>query len=97
MGHDNNRDFYMSNQPETRNINHALYWDWFPQIVYNQHQVGPFPARIFVPPYAEPLNPHIPAAVMEGINRIGAAMKERFARGEIEKEEFEERRRLLGD
>src|SRR5262249_2392376 len=34
----------------------------------------------FVPPYAEPLNPNIPATVMEGINLIGAAMKERFAR-----------------
>jgi hypothetical protein len=52
----------------------------FPHIVYNQHQAPPFPARIFVPPYAEPLNPDIPAAVMEGINKLGAAMRERFAR-----------------
>ncbi len=79
-GHDNNRDWYMLNLDETRAVTRLLFAEWFPQIVYNQHQVGPFPARIFVPPYAEPLNPHIPAAVMEGINRIGAAMKERFAR-----------------
>jgi hypothetical protein len=56
-----------------------LFREWFPQVVYNQHQVPPFPARIFIPPYAEPLNPNIPAGVMEGINLIGAAMKERFA------------------
>ncbi len=79
-GHDNNRDWFMLNLEETRAATHVLFHEWFPQIVYNQHQAPPFPARIFVPPYAEPLNPHIPAAVMEGINRIGAAMRERFAR-----------------
>lgn len=79
-GHDNNRDWFMMNLQETRNVSRLLFTEWFPQIVYNQHQSPAFPARIFVPPYAEPLNPHIPAPVMEGINMIGAAMKERFAR-----------------
>lgn len=79
-GHDNNRDWYMMNLKETRNVSRLLFAEWFPQIVYNQHQSPAFPARIFVPPYAEPLNPNIPAAVMEGINLIGSAMKERFAR-----------------
>ncbi|MEO7648885.1 MAG: M14 metallopeptidase family protein, partial [Bryobacteraceae bacterium] len=79
-GHDNNRDWFMLNLEETRAVTKLLFQEWFPQIVYNQHQAPPFPARIFVPPYAEPLNPHIPAAVMEGINQIGMAMKERFAR-----------------
>jgi hypothetical protein len=79
-GHDNNRDWFMLNLEETRHVTRQLFQEWFPQIVYNQHQAPPFPARIFVPPYAEPLNPHIPAPVMEGINLIGAAMKERFAR-----------------
>lgn len=79
-GHDNNRDYFMLNLPETRAVTRMLFREWFPQIVYNQHQTAPFPARIYVPPYAEPLNPNIPAAVMEGITRIGAAMRERFAR-----------------
>lgn len=79
-GHDNNRDWFMMNLVETRNASKLLFEQWFPQIVYNQHQQPVFPARIFVPPYAEPLNPNIPAAVMEGIHLIGAAMKERFAR-----------------
>ncbi len=78
-GHDNNRDWYMMNLPETRSVTRLLYSEWFPQIIYNQHQAPTFPARIFVPPYAEPLNPNIPASVMEGINLIGSAMKERFA------------------
>ncbi|MBL8173129.1 MAG: hypothetical protein JNK48_00580 [Bryobacterales bacterium] len=79
-GHDNNRDWYMLNLEETRHVTRQLFQEWFPHIVYNQHQAPPFPARIFVPPYAEPLNPHIPAPVMEGIHLIGAVMKERFAR-----------------
>lgn len=79
-GHDNNRDWYMLNLEETRAVSRLLFQEWFPQIVYNQHQSPAFPARIFIPPYAEPLNPNIPAPVMEGINVIGSAMKERFAR-----------------
>jgi hypothetical protein len=79
-GHDNNRDWFMMNLVETRHVSRMLFEEWFPQIVYNQHQSPAFPARIFVPPYAEPLNPNIPAAVMEGITLIGSAMKERFAR-----------------
>jgi hypothetical protein len=79
-GHDNNRDWFMMNLPETRNVARLLFQEWFPQIVYNQHQAPPFPARIFVPPYAEPLNPNIPSPVMEGINVIGSAIKERLAR-----------------
>jgi hypothetical protein len=78
-GHDNNRDWFMLNLPETRNATRLLFQEWFPHIVYNQHQQPAFPARIFVPPYAEPLNPHIPAAVLEGIHLIGSAMKERLA------------------
>ncbi|MDZ7636897.1 MAG: M14 metallopeptidase family protein [Bryobacterales bacterium] len=78
-GHDNNRDWYMLNLAETRNAAKVLFEDWFPHIVYNQHQTAPFPARIFIPPYAEPMNPNIPPAVMEGISMIGLAMKERLA------------------
>jgi hypothetical protein len=79
-GHDNNRDWYMFNLDETRHTGKLLFAEYFPQIMYNQHQAPAFPARIFVPPYAEPLNPMIPPAVMEGINMIGSAMRERFAR-----------------
>jgi len=78
-GHDNNRDWFMLNLDETRHVSKLLFEEWFPEIVYNQHQQPAFPARIFIPPYAEPLNPNIPAPVMEGINVIGSAMSERLA------------------
>lgn len=79
-GHDNNRDYFMFNLTETRHVGRMLFQEWFPHIVYNQHQVAPFPARIFVPPYAEPLNPNIQPEIMEGINRIGSIIRERFLR-----------------
>ncbi len=77
VGHDDNRDWYMFTQPETRNSARVLY-DWFPQIVYNQHQAGPFPSRIFVPPFDDPMNPNIPPLVMRGVNLVGDAMTRRL-------------------
>src|SRR5262245_46909967 len=47
VGHDDNRDYYMSNQIESQNENHVLYWEWLPQILYNHHQTGPAGAVMF--------------------------------------------------
>ncbi len=80
VGHDNNRDWFMFNQPESRNIAKQLYEEWFPQIVYNQHQTAPFPARIFVPPFEDPSNFNIPPLVVRGINLVGDAMTRRLDR-----------------
>jgi hypothetical protein len=77
-GHDNNRDWFMMTQPETRNVSLLLYHQWFPQIVLNHHQTPPFPARIFIPPFTSPVNPNIPALVLRGIDMIGNAMASRF-------------------
>jgi hypothetical protein len=77
-GHDNNRDWFMFNLPESRNIARQLYEEWLPQIVYNQHQEAPFPARIFIPPFSDPMNPHIPPLVIRGIAAVGEAMGRRF-------------------
>ncbi|MGH9673659.1 MAG: M14 family metallopeptidase, partial [Bryobacteraceae bacterium] len=79
-GHDNNRDWFMLNLEETRHVTRLFYHEWFPQIIYNQHQAPAFPARIWTPPNSEPLNPNVPASVIEGVSMIGAAMRERFAR-----------------
>ena len=77
-GHDNNRDWYMITQPETQAVAKQLYEVWYPQIVYNHHQTAPFPARIFVPPFADPSNPNIPPLVLRGIARVGNAITTRL-------------------
>jgi len=78
-GHDNNRDWFMITQPETEAVSRKLYHEWYPQIVYDHHQVAPFPARIFVPPFADPVNPNIPPRVVAGVDLVGDAMARRFA------------------
>ncbi len=79
IGHDNNRDFYISNQPETTNMNHILYSEWFPQIMYNHHQTGPAGAVMFAPPFRDPFNYHFDPLVPTELDLVGAAMHTRFA------------------
>jgi len=79
-GHDDNRDWFMFTQPETRNSARQLYAQWFPQIVYDQHQAAPFPARIFVPPFDDPVNPNIDPVVIRGVNVLGDAITRRLDR-----------------
>jgi len=84
VGHDNNRDWYMFNMPESRNVARLLYEEYFPQIVYNHHQSAPFPARIFVPPFDDPMNPNIPPRVMRGVATVGDAITSRLeAEGKV--------------
>jgi hypothetical protein len=78
VGHDNNRDFYMSNQPETRNINHQLYWEWYPQIVYNHHQTGPAGTVMFAPPFRDPFNFNFDPLIPVQLDLVAASMHSRF-------------------
>ena len=79
VGHDNNRDFFMNNMPESKAVAQVIYNEWYPQIVYNQHQSSPGYARIVIPPYSDPLNPIIHPGVTTGLNEVGSAMGNRFA------------------
>ncbi len=78
IGHDNNRDFYISNQPETEAINNVFYHEWFPQIIYNHHQSGPAGTVLFAPPFRDPFNYFLDPLVPMGIDLVAAAMHTRF-------------------
>ena len=78
VGHDNNRDFYMMNQPESMNINRILYREWFPQIIYNHHQTGPTGTVMFSPPFRDPFNYVYDPLVVNTLDQVGAAMHTRF-------------------
>jgi hypothetical protein len=73
VGHDNNRDAYMLNMIESRVIEHA-WRQWEPQIVYVHHQVAPFPTRIWLPPFSEPVGIEAPPVIAREINMIGMAI-----------------------
>ncbi|MEK6323001.1 MAG: M14 metallopeptidase family protein [Acidobacteriota bacterium] len=78
IGHDNNRDFYAVNQPETEAINRVFFHEWFPHIVYNHHQTGPAGTVLFAPPFRDPFNYYFDPLVPLGIDLVGAAMHGRF-------------------
>jgi hypothetical protein len=73
-GHDDNRDWFMMTQVETRLVTHALYREWLPEIFYDVHQMGAEGARLFVPPFLDPVDPNIDPLIVRGIGLIGAEM-----------------------
>jgi hypothetical protein len=73
VGHDDNRDWYIFTQPETRNTA-TLENQWHPEIVYDVHQMGPNTARIFVPPWMDPVDPNIDPILAQICNMIGTGM-----------------------
>jgi hypothetical protein len=77
-GHDDNRDFYMANLPETANMNRILYREWFPQIVYNHHQTGPRGGVVFIPPFRDPFNYNYDPLIVLQIEQLGTAMHSRL-------------------
>jgi hypothetical protein len=78
IGHDNNRDFYMSAQNESVNINKQMYQEWFPQIIYNHHQTGPTGTILFAPPFRDPANYNYHPLIITGLDVVGSAMHNRF-------------------
>ncbi len=73
-GHDTNRDWFMLNLKETQLLTRLLYKEWFPTIAYDVHQMGSKGARLFVPPFFDPINPNVDPRIVQGIFQIGAHM-----------------------
>ena len=73
IGHDNNRDGYMNNMIESQVITRAEL-EYYPEVFYNHHQTAPFPARIWIPPFGDPvsLNPH--PLMYRWVNVFGTSM-----------------------
>jgi hypothetical protein len=74
VGHDNNRDWYMVTQRETRLVTDVLYRRWFPAVFYDVHQQGNEGMRLTVPPHVDPIDPNVDPIIVRAINHIGAEM-----------------------
>jgi len=77
-GHDDNRDLFMSNLAETKNINHLMFWDWHPVIMYDHHQTGPAGTVMFSPPFRDPFNYEFDPMLVMGLDMVGAAIHTRL-------------------
>jgi hypothetical protein len=73
-GHDNNRDWYAFTQVETQLTVDSLQNVWHPQIVHDIHQMGSEGARLFLPPYLDPVEPNVDPLLIDGVNALGTAM-----------------------
>ena len=73
VGHDNNRDGFMLNMKEEQVVARTEL-EWSPAIFYCQHQTAPFPARIWIPPFSDPISGNISPYVRSWLNVIGTNM-----------------------
>jgi len=80
-GHDNNRDFYMLTQKESRAVNDVLYRRWYPQIFLDEHQMGATGPRMFVPPQTNPLAPDVHSLIFRQADLLGTVMSMRLEEG----------------
>ncbi len=74
VGHDDNRDWFMFTQKETRMNIELVQNKYKPIITHDMHQQGPNNARIFVPPFTEPFDPNMHPLLRMGQSTVGQAM-----------------------
>jgi len=77
-GHDNNRDWYAFTQVETRLVVDSLYGVWHPQVTMDIHQQGSNGARLFIPPYMDPVEPNVDPILVQGVNGLGTDIARRL-------------------
>ena len=74
VGHDDNRDWFMFTQKETRLNVENVQNRFKPQITHDMHQQGPTGSRIFVPPFEDPFDVNIHPILAIGQATVGQAM-----------------------
>ncbi len=73
-GHDNNRDGYFFNLAESRLLSRVLYHEWFPQAYLDVHQMGSYGARLYIPPYLDPIHPNVDPMLWQEHLFVGGSM-----------------------
>ena len=73
-GHDNNRDAFQTNIPDSQYMARILFTEWKPEAYVDHHGMGANGARIFLPPYAEPVRPFADPILWRELSWYGAHM-----------------------
>ena len=74
VGHDDNRDWFMFTQKETRMNIELVQNRYKPIITHDMHQQGTNNSRIFVPPFTDPFDVNIHPTLALGQSTVGQAM-----------------------
>ncbi|MDF1574734.1 MAG: M14 family metallopeptidase [Bacteroidales bacterium] len=74
VGHDNNRDFVILSQDDTKAIARIYNQTWFPQVMVEKHQMGSTGPRYFVPPNHDPIAENVPAGIFHWSGVFGQHM-----------------------
>jgi len=78
-GHDDNRDWYMFTQKESRMTVEKVWNRWHPEISYDLHQMGSNAARLFIPPYVDPWDPNVNPILISEMSMLGSTMAAELA------------------
>jgi hypothetical protein len=73
-GHDINRDGFMMNLAENRNLARFFYSDWHPQVFLSMHQMEANGPRFFVPPNTDPIDPNYDPLIWRTASLLGGAL-----------------------
>ena len=74
VGHDNNRDFVILTQEDSKAIASIYNLTWFPQVMVEKHQMGSTGTRYFVPPNHDPIAENVPAGIFHWSGVFGQHM-----------------------
>jgi hypothetical protein len=73
-GHDLNRDAFMMNTAESRNLARFFYTEWHPQVFLSMHQMDSSGPRMFVPPVGDPIDRNYDPIIWREAALLGGAM-----------------------
>ena len=71
-GHDNNRDWFMFTQAETRLVVEHCLNRWHPQILLDLHQTRSTGMRMILPPLVDPIGPNVDPVLQSQLSMLGA-------------------------
>lgn len=74
VGHDNNRDFIVLSQTDTKAISSITSSTWFPQVMVEKHQMWSTGPRYFVPPNTDPIAENVDPKLWNWIGIFGQNM-----------------------
>ena len=71
-GHDNNRDGDFLNLVDSAYAAKIMYRDWVPQAYIDHHHMGSYGARLYIPPYCDPIRPYADPLIWREMSWYGA-------------------------